>query len=101
MFKFVELLCEKDFKIWTEFYRQMEGKKVYFPKTKSASKQYFIRRNDSIRRMYRRLGKLDLTDLEAFSEISIRLRCAYGLSITTIRHICKCYSGYNPNRERR
>ena len=72
----------------------MEGTQVYFPKSAKNASAFYTRRNDGIRRMYHRLKKLGLNDLECYTEIQLRYRLASKLTVDTIRAIVKGYHRY-------
>jgi len=97
-FKFVDFLCEKDQHLFCEFYRRVEGTAVYFPKCRQSQIRFMNRRNRSIRRMFFRLKKLGLNDMEAYCEIQLRNNLARKLAINTIRAIVKQHQFYKVER---
>ena len=87
MFKFRDLLCEKDRKLFDDFYQQLEGKTIYIPKDKQQMDDFYLRRNRKITQRFSELRKTGKSVTSCIMFISESLPEARGLSYDRIRTI--------------
>ncbi len=91
-FNFLDFLSNQERDAFNLLREKLGGKTIYIPYPEDDPYQKTLKkRNQAIRRMYRRLKKLGYSDRIAFTEITIRLASARNLSYSSIRAIVKGY----------
>ena len=91
-FKFKEFLSQEEQDAFDKLREKLGGKVVYSPYPKEDQyKKFLVRRNQNIQRMFAKLKYLGLENREIYAEITLRLSCAKGLSVSRIRAIVHGY----------
>ena len=91
-FKFMDFLSKEEQEAVNRLRETLGGKTIYIPyPDKDPYHEYLEKRNQRICRMFEKYKMLGLPEEVIYAEISIRLSCAYKLSMNRIRAIIKGY----------